>query len=181
MIYYLFKLDPYNRLCIFKDLLWLLPVRNEVKILANNLNHIWVILRSSRKLWNLAIIWPIRKSFQCILQGVRFLLAKQTWLSRTSDNESYLYCINTLYTYKLCVSFIVVLYIWYAYVISVSVSVLYICLVQIHNQYIYLSFKKHVHVHNYVKSYTDKHISLIRNTSEIHFRSKKFGPKILKY
>ena len=42
------------------------------------------------KLWHLAIIWPIRKSFQCILQGVRFLLAKQTRLSGTSDNESYL-------------------------------------------------------------------------------------------
>ena len=26
------------------------------------------------KLWHLAIIWPIRKSFQCTLQGVRFVL-----------------------------------------------------------------------------------------------------------
>ena len=42
------------------------------------------------KLWHLAIIWSIRKSFQCIPQGVRFLLAKQTWLSGTSDNESYM-------------------------------------------------------------------------------------------
>ena len=42
------------------------------------------------KLWHSAIIWPIRKSFQCIPQGVRFLLAKQTWLSGTSDNESYI-------------------------------------------------------------------------------------------
>ena len=41
------------------------------------------------KLWHLAIIWAIRKAFQCILQGVRFLLAKQTRLSGTSDNESY--------------------------------------------------------------------------------------------
>ena len=41
------------------------------------------------KLWHLAIIWAIRKSFQCILQGVRFLLAKQTRLSWTSDNVSY--------------------------------------------------------------------------------------------
>ena len=42
------------------------------------------------KLWHLTIIWAIRKSFQCILQGVRFLLAKQTRLSGTSDNESYI-------------------------------------------------------------------------------------------
>ena len=42
------------------------------------------------KLWHSAIIWPIRKSFQCILQGVIFLLAKQTRLSGTSDNESYI-------------------------------------------------------------------------------------------
>ena len=41
------------------------------------------------KLWHLAIIWPIMKSFQCILQGVRFLLANQTLLSGTSENESY--------------------------------------------------------------------------------------------
>ena len=41
------------------------------------------------KLWHSAIIWPIRKSFQCILQGVRFLLASQTLLSGTSENESY--------------------------------------------------------------------------------------------
>ena len=42
------------------------------------------------KLWHLAIIWPIRKAFQCILQGVRILLAKYTRISPTSDNESYL-------------------------------------------------------------------------------------------
>ena len=41
------------------------------------------------KLWHLAIIWAIRKAFQCILQGVRFLLANQTRLSPTSDNDSY--------------------------------------------------------------------------------------------
>ena len=41
------------------------------------------------KLWHLAIIWPIRKSFQCILQGVRFLLANHTRLSPTSENDSY--------------------------------------------------------------------------------------------
>ena len=33
---------------------------------------------------------PIRKSFKCILQGVRFLMANQTRLSGTSDNESYI-------------------------------------------------------------------------------------------
>ena len=47
------------------------------------------------KLWHSAIIWAIRKAFQCILQGVRFLLAKQTRLSGTSDNESYLVGNNT--------------------------------------------------------------------------------------
>ena len=42
------------------------------------------------KLWHLAIIWAIRKAFQCILQGVRFLLANHTRLSPKSDNDSYL-------------------------------------------------------------------------------------------
>ena len=41
------------------------------------------------KLWHLAIIWAIRKAFQCILQGVRILLAKYTRISPTSENESY--------------------------------------------------------------------------------------------
>ena len=41
------------------------------------------------KLWHLALIWAFRKAFQCILQGVRFLLANHTRLSPTSDNESY--------------------------------------------------------------------------------------------
>ena len=41
------------------------------------------------KLWHLATIWAIRKAFQCILQGVRFLLAKHTRLSPTSENDSY--------------------------------------------------------------------------------------------
>ena len=41
------------------------------------------------KLWHSAINWPIRKSFQCILQGIRFLLANHTLLSGTSENESY--------------------------------------------------------------------------------------------
>ena len=41
------------------------------------------------KLWHLAIIWAIRKSFQCILQGVRILLANHTRLSPTSENDSY--------------------------------------------------------------------------------------------
>ena len=41
------------------------------------------------KLWHLALIWAIRKAFQCILQGVRFLLANQTLLSGTSEDESY--------------------------------------------------------------------------------------------
>ena len=40
------------------------------------------------KLWHLAIIWAIRKAFQCILQGVRILLAKYTQFSPTSENES---------------------------------------------------------------------------------------------
>ena len=44
------------------------------------------------KLWHLAIIWVIRKAFQCILKGVRFLLSNHTRLSPTSDNESYSYC-----------------------------------------------------------------------------------------
>ena len=44
------------------------------------------------KLWHLAIIWAIRKAFQCIVQGVRFLLSNHTRLSPTSDNESYSYC-----------------------------------------------------------------------------------------
>ena len=43
------------------------------------------------KLWHSAIIWPIRKSFKCILPGVRFLLAKQTRLSGTSDNMSHIF------------------------------------------------------------------------------------------
>ena len=42
------------------------------------------------KLWHLAIIWAIRKAFQCILQGVRFLLSNHTRLSPTSDNDSYI-------------------------------------------------------------------------------------------
>ena len=42
------------------------------------------------KLWHLAIIWAIKKAFQCIQQGVRFLLANHTRLSPTSKNESYI-------------------------------------------------------------------------------------------
>ena len=41
------------------------------------------------KLWHLAIIWAIRKAFQCILQGFRFLLANHTRISPTSENDSY--------------------------------------------------------------------------------------------
>ena len=52
------------------------------------------------KLWHLAIIWAIRKAFQCILQGVRFLLAKYTRISPTSENESY---ITLLVCIRLCV------------------------------------------------------------------------------
>ena len=37
------------------------------------------------------VIWAIKKALQCILQGVRLLLAKQTRLSGTSDNESYMH------------------------------------------------------------------------------------------
>ena len=44
------------------------------------------------KLWHLAIIWAIRKAFQCILQDVRFLLANHTRLSPTSENDSYINC-----------------------------------------------------------------------------------------
>ena len=44
------------------------------------------------KLWHLAIIWAIRKAFQCILQGVRFLLANHTRLFPTSENDSYQDC-----------------------------------------------------------------------------------------
>ena len=48
------------------------------------------------KLWHLAIIWAIRKAFQCILQGVRILLAKYTPISPTSENESYIVVEMTL-------------------------------------------------------------------------------------
>ena len=48
------------------------------------------------KLWHLAIIWAIRKAFQCILQGVRILLAKYTRFSPTSENES---CRTILHRY----------------------------------------------------------------------------------
>ena len=42
------------------------------------------------KIWHSAIIWPIGKSFQCVLQGVRFLMANHTQISPTSDNDSYI-------------------------------------------------------------------------------------------
>ena len=42
------------------------------------------------KLWHLAIIWAIRKAFQCILQSVRILLANHTRISPTSENDSYI-------------------------------------------------------------------------------------------
>ena len=42
------------------------------------------------KLWHLAIIWAIRKAFQCILQGVRILLSNHTRISPTSENDSYI-------------------------------------------------------------------------------------------
>ena len=43
------------------------------------------------KLWHLAIIWPIGKPFQCILQGVRFLLANHhSQLSGISETFSYI-------------------------------------------------------------------------------------------
>ena len=42
------------------------------------------------KLWHLAINWAIRIAFQCILQGVRFLLANHTRLSPTFENDSYM-------------------------------------------------------------------------------------------
>ena len=40
-------------------------------------------------LWHLAIIWPIRKWFLCILQGVRFLLADHTLLFGAYETFSY--------------------------------------------------------------------------------------------
>ena len=46
------------------------------------------------KLWHLAIIWAIRKSFQWILQGVKFLLANHTRFSPTSDNDSHTFFAN---------------------------------------------------------------------------------------
>ena len=52
------------------------------------------------KLWHSAIIWPIRKSFQSILQGVRFLLANHTLLSGTSENESYV--ASVCWSFQLC-------------------------------------------------------------------------------
>ena len=42
------------------------------------------------KLWHLAIIWAIRKAFQCIQQGVRILLANHTRIFPTSENDSYI-------------------------------------------------------------------------------------------
>ena len=53
------------------------------------------------KLWHLAIIWPIRKAFHCILQGVRFLLANQTPLSPTSDNDSYVDILKRIIHFKI--------------------------------------------------------------------------------
>ena len=38
----------------------------------------------------MAIISAIRKAFQCILQGVRILLANHTRVSPTSENDSYM-------------------------------------------------------------------------------------------
>ena len=43
------------------------------------------------KLWHLAIIWAISKAFQCILRVLILQVAKQTRLSPTSENESYLH------------------------------------------------------------------------------------------
>ena len=67
------------------------------------------------KLWHLAIIWAIRKAFQCILQGVRFLLANHTRLSPTSDNESYslfiifvrIWCIFNVYHFMFTIMFVI--------------------------------------------------------------------------
>ena len=53
------------------------------------------------KLWHLAIIWDIRKAFQCILQGVRILLANHTRISPTSDSDSYLTKLSC-YDFKKC-------------------------------------------------------------------------------
>ena len=57
------------------------------------------------KLGHAAIIWPIRKSFQCILQGVRFLLANHTLLSGTSESQSYAWQFrNSLYKFGQTIS-----------------------------------------------------------------------------
>ena len=48
------------------------------------------------KLWHLAIIWAIRKAFQCILKGVRILLANHTRISPTSENDSYILFISLM-------------------------------------------------------------------------------------
>ena len=45
---------------------------NDVTLVVVDMSYIF------GKLWHSAIIWSIRKAFQCIPQGVRFLLAKQT-------------------------------------------------------------------------------------------------------
>ena len=57
------------------------------------------------KLWHLAIIWPIRKAFQCILQGVRILLANHTRISPTSDNDSYIK-VHIVFLSRFCSSLI---------------------------------------------------------------------------
>ena len=52
------------------------------------------------KLWHLAIIWAIRKAFQCILQCVRFLLANHSLLSGTSETFSYIYIERKILTFS---------------------------------------------------------------------------------
>ena len=51
----------------------------------------WCQQSGLQVLWHLAIIWAIRKSFKCILQGVRFLLANHTLLSGPSETFSYVF------------------------------------------------------------------------------------------
>ena len=48
------------------------------------------------KLWHSAINWPIRKSFQCILQSVRFLLANHSQCSGTSETFSNLHSLRSI-------------------------------------------------------------------------------------
>ena len=72
------------------------------------------------KLWHLAIIWAIRKAFQCILQGVRILLAKYTRISPTSENDSYLKLL--IYYNELSLIKMMILVKWSAWILDIVLS-----------------------------------------------------------